>query len=327
MRDFLKQSGYEVPISCQGSELLDRVLSIQGYLSRTAANQKSVVNDLQFQLEQLPFEEIREQQREAVSDTAQLERRYRELHSVREFWIRIFQLIRFDKTMSGTALKMHCTQIKLEIEKLINYRDTQRKKTSLEAMIQKLEQECDTYSSLLARLDSLRSPAEYSKDYIKENIEQISHIFLNLHSPQEFSGLVIGDNGELLGLRNDAKVSINSMSTGQRTALVLSVFFQMHLSNARAPHILLIDEPVVNIDDLNILSLIDFLREMAVNHDRQIFITTANRNIAQLFRRKFSFLGPDFQKYNFSRENNSHMKITCQTYDQNRLVFASSLYE
>lgn len=327
LKDFLKQSGYEVPISCQGSELLDRVLSIQECLSRTAADQKSIVNDLRYQLDQIPFAEIGEQRREAVSDTAQLKQRYKELRSVQQFWIRISKLIRFDETMSGVTLKMHCTQIKSEIEKLINYRDTQREKTNLEDMIQKTEQMCDTYSLLLDRLDSLKDPAEYSRDYIKENIRQISHIFLNLHSPQEFSGLEMGDNGELLGLRNDAKVPINNMSAGQRTALVLSVFFQMHLSNVKAPHILLIDEPIVNIDDLNVLSLMDFLREMTVNHNRQIFITTANRNIAQLLRRKFSFLGSDFKKYNFSRENNSHMKITYQTYDQNRLVSASSLYE
>jgi hypothetical protein len=41
------------------------------------------------------------------------------------------------------------------------------------------------------------------------------------------------------------------MSTGQRTALVLLVFFQLHLSNHFAPAFLLIDGSVANIDELN----------------------------------------------------------------------------
>lgn len=87
------------------------------------------------------------------------------------------------------------------------------------------------------------------------------------------------------------------MSTGQRTALVLSVFFQMNLTADYTPAFLLLDEPVANIDDLNILALIDFLREFVIIHHRQIIVTTANQNVAKLFRRKFSakFLAQTFE--------------------------------
>jgi len=56
------------------------------------------------------------------------------------------------------------------------------------------------------------------------------------------------------------------------------------------------DDPVANIDDLNILSYFDYLREIAVNGDRQIFFATANENAAFLFKQKFDFLGEDYFK-------------------------------
>lgn len=115
------------------------------------------------------------------------------------------------------------------------------------------------------------------------------------------------------------------MSTGQRTALVISVFFQMNLAAPSVPRFLLLDEPVANIDDLNVLALMDFLREMTITQKRQIFFTTANRNVAKLFRRKFSFLLEDFQELYFLREKDDSLKIIKRIYNQSRLVDNSSI--
>ncbi len=100
-----------------------------------------------------------------------------------------------------------------------------------------------------------------------------------------------------MGYRGKEAIPVSQMSTGQRTALVLSVFFQMNLTADYTPAFLLLDEPVANIDDLNILALIDFLREFVIIHHRQIIVTTANQNVAKLFRRKFSakFLAQTFE--------------------------------
>ena len=127
-------------------------------------------------------------------------------------------------------------------------------------------------------------------------------------------------DGQLVAFRNEEKVSINHMSTGQRTALVISVFFQMNLATPFVPNFLLLDEPVANIDDLNVLALMDFLREIAVTHRRQIFFTTANQNVAKLFQRKFSFLESDFQELRFFREEEHSLQITKRIYDQSRLL-------
>lgn len=81
----------------------------------------------------------------------------------------------------------------------------------------------------------------YAQEFICQNIEQISRIFLSLHLSQEFSGLTTLGK-DLVGLRGEEQVPVVSMSTGQRTALALSVFFQLHLSNQFAPAFLLVDE-------------------------------------------------------------------------------------
>jgi DNA repair protein SbcC/Rad50 len=62
-----------------------------------------------------------------------------------------------------------------------------------------------------------------------------------------------------------------------------------------APRVLLIDDPIAHIDDLNALSFLDYLRDLAVNSGRQIFFATADTRIASLFSKKFSFLGDAFK--------------------------------
>ena len=126
--------------------------------------------------------------------------------------------------MTGIILKAHLDKIDYDIKSLIRYTQVRQEKLSIESEIAKVRQQYDEYKLLYEKLNSLKSPADYSILYIQENIKHISHIFLNLHSPQEFSSLGMDETGEIFGLRKNKKVSINSMSAGQRTALVLSVF-------------------------------------------------------------------------------------------------------
>ena len=132
-------------------------------------------------------------------------------------------------------------------------------------------------------------------------------------------------DNELVAIRNDETVPISHMSTGQRTALVIAVFFQINLATSFAPNFLLLDEPFANIDDLNVLALMDFLRELAITHERQNFFTTANRNVAKLFRRKFSFLLQDFQELRFLREKEHCLQIVSQSYDQSKQLNSHEL--
>ncbi len=64
------------------------------------------------------------------------------------------------------------------------------------------------------------------------------------------------------------------ISAGQRSALALSVFLGMHLSCANAPKIILFDDPIALIDDLNVCAFLDFLRQLMLTTNRQIFFAT-----------------------------------------------------
>jgi len=99
------------------------------------------------------------------------------------------------------------------------------------------------------------------------------------------------------------------MSMGQRTSLALAVMFQMHMMGKNAPRILLLDEPISNLDDAHIMNLVDILRELAIS-GTQLFITTANTEIADYLVRKFAFLQEDMAYYKLSRETNGEIGQT-----------------
>ncbi len=121
--------------------------------------------------------------------------------------------------------------------------------------------------------------------------ERVSSIFAQIHSPQEYS---LGDfsNDALIVNRETHKVhAVNQVSTGQRAALALSIFLALNDSAKSAPPVILIDDPVAHIDDLNTLSFLDYLREVALRGEKQVFFATADIRLAALFQRKFEFLG------------------------------------
>jgi exonuclease SbcC len=82
----------------------------------------------------------------------------------------------------------------------------------------------------------------------------------------------------------------------------LSVFLAQNSQIIAGPPVVLIDDPIAHVDDLNSLSFLDYLREIAISGERQIFFATANDKLATLFERKFDFLGESkFRRFNLSR--------------------------
>lgn len=142
----------------------------------------------------------------------------------------------------------------------------------------------------------------YKADYLKQILaghkEKLSAIFSRIHAPHEFKDVNI-DTDVLLERETGAKSPVSEISGGQRAALALSIFLSLHSSvSTRAPW-LLFDEPVVHVDDLNILSFLDMLRDLVLLNDRQVFFATANTRIADLFAKKFDFLGREFREFRF----------------------------
>jgi chromosome segregation protein len=150
----------------------------------------------------------------------------------------------------------------------------------------------------LAKELSLDSATKKSLDAIGE---EINAAFVRIHSPNEYE--YVGDGEVLLRSRESKETwSLDRVSTGQRSAFALSVFLALNRTAANAPPVVLIDDPVAHVDDLNALSFLDYLRDLAVHSKRQIFFATADTRIASLFARKFGFLGNDFKTIPLTRD-------------------------
>ena len=138
--------------------------------------------------------------------------------------------------------------------------------------------------------------------FFRKNEEEISEIFAKIHSPKEFTGLSM-DSGKihlqkgLLGTVTD----INEISTGQRSALALSIFLTLNRKLNNGPNITIFDDPVTYTDDLNILSFLDYLRTLIMNESRQLVFATASKKVAGLFEKKFNFLNEEFKTFELSR--------------------------
>ena len=84
--------------------------------------------------------------------------------------------------------------------------------------------------------------------------------------------------------------------------MALSIFLALNKKLKHGPNQILFDDPVTYTDDLNILSFLDYLREMIIHENRQVVFATANQKLAGLFEKKFSFLGEaEFKTFHFER--------------------------
>lgn len=93
-----------------------------------------------------------------------------------------------------------------------------------------------------------------------------------------------GEAGELYFEVKSGDYSLNpatAFSAAQANALALSVFLSLNMAQDWSPlKVVLIDDPVQNLDDVNVLSMIDFLRTTIGS--RQLVVSTALPNLVDL---------------------------------------------
>lgn len=164
--------------------------------------------------------------------------------------------------------------------------------------IERLAKAHSTFKGIQAD-HSLKSAMETA---LLKNRQGIETIFSQIHSPAEFRGL--GTSWTSLIRKLDGQVAkLTQISTGQRAAFALSIFLAQNAQLKNAPPVILIDDPIAHVDDMNSLAFLDYLREISIKSQRQIFFSTANEKLATLFERKFDFLEADgFRRFNLSRE-------------------------
>lgn len=98
------------------------------------------------------------------------------------------------------------------------------------------------------------------------------------------------------------------MSTGQRSTIAMAVMFALHMAAPDAPQFLLLDEPLATMDDTQVLNVLDILKSMA-ERNTQIFFTTANSVMINLFKECFKNTTFDYKEYQFIKRVNRPSEI------------------
>lgn len=119
--------------------------------------------------------------------------------------------------------------------------------------------------------------------------EEVNWILQSISRHAHLTNVAFSDDGELsLGdalLRDRRVLPRPYCSTGQVSALALAVFLGMALHHRVSKlQLIMLDEPVQHLDDVRFLNLCDLVRLIA--RDRQVLLSTADRNAGELWRRK-----------------------------------------
>jgi len=163
----------------------------------------------------------------------------------------------------------------------------------------------DRYKLAYQTLTDIREEAGegQANAFLGQHLKEIADVFKSIHAPREFSEIEIDGMGSIILKTTVGEPrTITQISTGQRSALAISIFLTMNRSLKNGPDIIMFDDPISFVDDLNCLSFLDYLRFFIIK-DRQVFFATANAKLASLFEKKFLFLGDEFGKWELSREN------------------------
>lgn len=213
-----------------------------------------------------------------------------------------------DKSIDAIAKELNLLN-----ENLKSYREIEITQGEIQKLLsenQKINNELPEIEELKSRLDkavkTLRKLSSNSEDsilegYFSQNLNEIKDIYRTIHTPKEFSDIKYQDRNLVL-FKDKKEFQISEISTGQRAALVLSIFISLNRKLKNGPNILIFDDPVTFIDDFNALSFLDFLRYFIVKENKQIFFATANKKFSALFKKKFDFLGEtEFKEFDLVR--------------------------
>ncbi|MBW2737858.1 MAG: hypothetical protein JRE64_03205 [Deltaproteobacteria bacterium] len=171
--------------------------------------------------------------------------------------------------------------------------------TERQTTFKHLSRAIDILSDLLSGHNSLM---RIKQELLKNNAAIISKIFSKIHQPNEFDINFAEEGIKLSHKVTRESRSLKEVSTGQRAAFALSLFLTMNKLLGNGPRVLLLDDPISHIDDINMLSFLDYLRELAIDGERQIFFTTPNAKLSSLFRHKFRFMGDnEFKEIHLTR--------------------------
>lgn len=217
-------------------------------------------------------------------------------------------------SLGGWTQKYHAVYDKceLEVERLRSQSVVAFERQSLaeyRATIKRITPMVERCGKAVQAFERMPSLSSFVERGIRNNIQQISKYFKWMHHSGEFERLDIDENG-IFAVRgvNSQEVRTYEMSTGQRSTIAMAVMFALHMAAPDAPQFLLLDEPLATMDDTQVLNVLDILKSMAYQNT-QIFFTTANGIMIDLFKKCFKDTPFDYKEYEFVKRINRPSEI------------------
>ena len=166
----------------------------------------------------------------------------------------------------------------------------------------KIELEIDRHSKVASILaEEIRGVVACLEDQIKSYFytDLINGIYRKIDPHPAFKKVeffpkfVMGERPQLNIVISDEQDNVVSptlyFSSAQLNILSLSVFLAKAIHakhNGKPLDVILIDDPIHSMDSINILSMIDMLRNISVQFDKQIIISTHDENFFELLQKK-----------------------------------------
>jgi len=235
----------------------------------------------------------------------------------KQFYDSISETLKEISSMMSTKPDYSIVKIIEDLEYVISFSDRLKESdlvnnliTKEKQLIENIESKNKDLSERLVYFDKATDTLEFILSgseqeelnlFFTSHLNSILDIFKSIHHPKEFKHLFLEEDKIYLVDKNDEKRSLSQISTGQRSAFVISVFLSLNMRLKKGPDIIMFDDPISFIDDINSLSFLDFLRMFSHKYDRQIFFSTANKKLTRLFKHKFDYLRDDFKVLNLRR--------------------------
>lgn len=176
-------------------------------------------------------------------------------------------------------------------------------KTEQKAAVNGEKERIEAALETIDMIGKKHSENDFLVEFLNTNKQEIKNTFLAIHSPREFVDIDISVGKIRLFKMDQTPTDLYHISTGQRSAMALSLFLTLNNKLQNGPPMIIFDDPVAFTDDLNILSFLDYLREIVLSqvHEKQLFFATANENLSFLFQKKFEVFADDFNHITLKR--------------------------
>lgn len=224
------------------------------------------------------------------------------------YYKKTIKLSEFNQDMTDCSYKLDKNQ-KIEehlkkYKEYLNYHSEKTKAKYLEEEKKKILFNIKEYSLLMKEFrkagKDIKSIIEKNIfDYTKNYNEVIKKLYNYLNPHKKFGDLELliknqARNRSKLGLRMGDEYKYNPiylLSSAQSNTLALSIFLGVNLiSKTLKLETILLDDPIQNMDDINIHSFVDLLKQVSQQQNKQIIMSTHDERIAKYMINK---LGDD----------------------------------